>query len=81
MGPPVTRSRAHSAGAWVAGTHSTAAPPPNAPVNDNPTDAPNPSKMVAPLTSALTNLDDSSVVHGRDAKHLREAASESLTNV
>ncbi|KAL6739270.1 hypothetical protein Aduo_012744 [Ancylostoma duodenale] len=81
MGPPVTRSRAHSAEAWVAGTHSTAAPPTNAPVEDTPTDAPNPSKMVAPLTSALTGLDDSSVVHGCDAKHLRDAASEALTNV
>ncbi|KAL6726568.1 hypothetical protein Aduo_008529 [Ancylostoma duodenale] len=81
MGPPVTRSRAHSAEAWVAGTHSTAAPLPNAPVEDTPTDAPNPSKMVAPLTSALPDLDDSSVVHGRYAKHLRDAASDALTNV
>ncbi|KIH66105.1 hypothetical protein ANCDUO_03561 [Ancylostoma duodenale] len=81
MGPPVTRFRAHPAEAWVAGVHSTAAPAPNAPVGDTPTDAPNSSKMVAHLTSALRDMDDFSVVHGRDAKRLRDGASEALTNV
>ncbi|VDN25861.1 unnamed protein product [Cylicostephanus goldi] len=37
--------------------------------------------VTAPLTGALVNLDESSTVHGRDAKELKEATTEALINV
>ncbi|KHJ98252.1 hypothetical protein OESDEN_01769 [Oesophagostomum dentatum] len=85
MGPPVTRSPAHSAEAWVADTHSHNLSPANnsGPVVDNSNDSSNPTKMLMPLTTALSDLDYTAVVHGTDAKNLRDAASSAsgITNV
>ncbi|KAL6736991.1 hypothetical protein Aduo_010672 [Ancylostoma duodenale] len=81
MGPPVTRSRAHSAEAWVADTQTSKLSASSGPVEDMPTDHPAPTKMIASLTSALSDMDDASVVHGREAKHLRDATSDAITNV
>ncbi|KIH52270.1 hypothetical protein ANCDUO_17629 [Ancylostoma duodenale] len=38
-------------------------------------------RVTAPLAGALANLDDASTVHGKEAKELRDAATEALVNV
>ncbi|RCN33512.1 hypothetical protein ANCCAN_20659 [Ancylostoma caninum] len=40
-----------------------------------------PDQVTAPLVGALANLDDASTVYGKEAKELRDAATEALVNV
>ncbi|EYB99775.1 hypothetical protein Y032_0120g931 [Ancylostoma ceylanicum] len=40
-----------------------------------------PDQVTAPLVGALADLDDASTVYGKDAKELRDAATEALVNV
>ncbi|EYC36372.1 hypothetical protein Y032_0903g2965 [Ancylostoma ceylanicum] len=40
-----------------------------------------PDQVTAPLVGALADLDDASIVYGKDAKELRDAATEALVNV
>ncbi|RCN48209.1 hypothetical protein ANCCAN_05755, partial [Ancylostoma caninum] len=62
---PVTRSMTHSSDSSAVAT---------TPVSSS-------ERVTAPLAGALANLDDASTVHGKEAKELRDAATEALVNV
>ncbi|EYC45832.1 hypothetical protein Y032_0415g1061 [Ancylostoma ceylanicum] len=40
-----------------------------------------PDQVTAPLVEALADFDDASTVYGKDAKELRDAATQALVNV